>query len=163
VCGDGAPSVRGATRAPGHSAYRGHVFVVSLLPIVLGMLVAWGGFLGLRGSLSYERGAGVRTAATLRSEEAFRTANRIAALPTLAGGTVGVLAGIASSFVPSTGGMLTTVALGLLGTLALVVAGGLLANRAAEHVPAPTTATSPCTSCDTVACLQGSAATCDTG
>src|SRR5699024_467199 len=169
--GRGAPqvgwrwaTVRGAARALGHSTYRGGVFVVALVPIVFGVLVAWGGFLGLRGTLSRARGPGVRTAATLRSEEAFHVANRIAALPTLAGGAVGVLAGAAGLFVPTTGAMLTAALLGLVGMLVLVTAGGLLGNRAAERVPAPQPAASPCASCDTMACLQGTApATCDAG
>lgn len=152
---------RGAGRALGHSTYRGLVLVVSLLPIVFGVLVGWGGYLGLRGTLSLERGAGVRTAATLRSEEAFRVANRIAAVPTLAGAAVGVVAGVASLFIPATGGVITAAVLGLLGMFALLVGGGLLGHRAAEQVPAPVNAANPCASCDTLACLKGTS-TCET-
>lgn len=152
----------GAASGTRHSAYRGAVFAVALLPIVFGALVACGGFLGLRGALSRERGAGVRTAATLRGDESFRVANRVAAVPTLAGGAVGVLTGIAGLLIPSTAGMITVTVLGLLGVFVLVAAGGVLGHRAAEHVAEPAAA-GPCASCDTVACLRGAAAACGTG
>jgi hypothetical protein len=57
------------------------VFAIALVPIVLGVVVGWGGFLGFRERLTRESGTGVRTAASLRSEAAFKLANRIAGLP----------------------------------------------------------------------------------
>lgn len=113
------------------------MFVIALVPIVLGVLVGWGGFLGLREKLSRDRGAGVRSAATMRSEEAFRLGNKVAGLPTLAGGVVAVLAGAAGLAMPTTAGLIVAAVVGVLGMLALVATGGVLGNRAAAAVPAP--------------------------
>lgn len=131
------------------------MLAVSLLPIVLGILVAWGGYLGLAERLPRSRGAGVRTAATLRSDEAFRLANKAAAMPTVAGGVAGVLVGAASMALPGTLATILLAALGLIATVVLVGIGGMLGNRAAERVPAPEPAFSPCGGCDGAACLTG--------
>ena len=138
------------------------MLAIPLLPILLGVLVGWSGLAGFRGALSRERGAGVRTAASLHSDEAFRTANRVAAVPTLAGAGVAVFSGIAGLLTPSTGSVITTAVLGVVGMFVLVVAGGLLGNRAAAAVPAPEPSVSPCGSCDAQSCLTGSlsASTC---
>ncbi|MEU9685865.1 MULTISPECIES: SdpI family protein [Amycolatopsis] len=113
------------------------MFVIALVPIVLGVLVGWGGFLGLREKLPRDRGAGVRTAATMRSEEAFRLGNKVAGVPTLAGGVIAVLAGIAALVMPTTFGLLLASFVGVAGMVALVAAGGVLGNRAAATVPEP--------------------------
>lgn len=113
------------------------MFVLALIPIVLGVLVGWGGFLGWRERLPRARGAGVRTAATLRSDEAFRLGNKVAGLPTLAGGVIGVLGGVAGLVMPTTAGIVVAAVLGLAGLIALVVAGGVLGNRVASAVPEP--------------------------
>ncbi|KZB84920.1 SdpI family protein [Amycolatopsis regifaucium] len=113
------------------------MFVIALVPIVLGVLVGWGGFLGLREKLPRDRGAGVRTAATMRSEDAFRLGNKVAGLPTLAGGVIAVLAGAAALVMPTTFGLLLASVVGMVGMIALVAAGGVLGNRAAATVPAP--------------------------
>lgn len=131
------------------------VFAVALVPILIGVLVGWGGFLGLRGRLSRERGAGVRTAATLRGDEAFRLANRVAGIPTLAGGAVGVIGGVAGLLMPSTTGLIVAAVLGLAGMFVLVAAGGVLGHRAAETVPAPEPAVGGCGACDATSCLSG--------
>jgi len=116
------------------------VFAVALIPIICGVLVGWGGLLGWRERLPRARGAGVRTVATLRSDEAFRVANKVAGLPTIFAGLVGVLAGIAGLFMPGVVGPIIASVLGLLGTFALVAGGGLLGHRAASAVPAPVAA-----------------------
>jgi SdpI/YfhL protein family len=117
--------------------------------MVLGVVVGWGGLLGWREKLPRERGAGVRTAATLRSDEAFRVANKVAGLPTIMAGTVGVLAGVAGLLMPGTAGLITAAVVGLIGMFALVTAGGLLGHRAAATVPAPAPAPAPsgCSGC----------------
>jgi SdpI/YhfL family protein len=113
------------------------VFAIALVPIVLGVVVGWGGFLGFRERLTRESGTGVRTAASLRSEAAFKLANRIAGLPTLAGGAVAVVAGLAALAMPTTAGLIAAAFVGVLGLLAMVVGGGVLGARAALTVPAP--------------------------
>ncbi|EHR53874.1 hypothetical protein SacmaDRAFT_5760 [Saccharomonospora marina XMU15] len=113
------------------------MFVLALVPALLGLLVGWGGLLGWRERLSLQRGAGVRTRATLRSDEAFRVANKVAAVPTMAAGAVGVLAAAAGLAMPSALGTVIAAVVGLLGMFVLVAGGGLLGHRAAEAVPAP--------------------------
>ncbi|WP_116043057.1 SdpI family protein [Amycolatopsis palatopharyngis] len=113
------------------------MFVIALLPVLLGVLVGWGGYLGWREKLPRDRGAGVRTAATLRSDEAFRVANRVAGMPTVVAGGIGVVAGVAGLLMPSTGGLIAAAVIGLLGMFALLAGGGVLGHRAATAVPAP--------------------------
>ncbi|HJQ45863.1 MAG TPA: SdpI family protein [Amycolatopsis sp.] len=121
------------------------MFVLALIPVVLGLLVAWGGLLGWREKLPRDRGAGVRTAATLRSDDAFRIANKVAGLPTITAGVIGVFAGVGGLAVPTTAGTVVAAVVGLVGMLALVFAGGLLGHRAALAVPAP--APAGCSGC----------------
>lgn len=113
------------------------MFVLALVPILLGLLVAWGGFLGWREKLPRDRGAGLRTAATMASDEAFRLGNKVAGLPTLAGGLVAVLAGVGGLLSPTTGGTVIAVVIGLLGLVALLIGGAALGTKAAAAVPAP--------------------------
>lgn len=113
------------------------MFVLALIPVALGILVGWGGLLGWRGALSRDRGAGVRTPATLRSDEAFRVANRVAGLPTMIAGVVGLAAGGAALAMPDALGTIVAVVVGVVGMFVLVAGGGLLGHRAAEAVPAP--------------------------
>lgn len=113
------------------------MFAIALVPIVLGLLVGFGGFLGFRERLTREGGTGVRTQAALRSEEAFKLANRVAGLPTMAGGAIAVLTGLAGLAMPTTGGLISAALAGVLAMLLLVMGGGVLGNRAALTVPAP--------------------------
>lgn len=112
------------------------MFAIALIPVVLGLVVAWGGLLGWREKLS-DRGAGVRTEATLRSAEAFRIGNKVAGLPTIVAGVVGIFAGVAGLVMPTTAGTVLATLVGLVGMLALVAAGGVLGHRAALAVPEP--------------------------
>ncbi|EOD66841.1 SdpI family protein [Amycolatopsis vancoresmycina] len=113
------------------------MFAIALVPVVLGLLVGFGGFLGFRERLTREGGTGVRTEAALRSEEAFKLANRVAGLPTMAGGAIAVLAGLAGLAMPTTGLLVSAALAGVLAMLVLVMGGGVLGNRAALTVPAP--------------------------
>lgn len=131
------------------------VSFVALIPIVLGVVVGWGGMLGWRERLPRSRGAGVRTAATMRSDEAFRIANKVAGLPTVVAGLVGVLAGVAGLFMPPVAGPIVASLIGLVGVFALVAGGGLLGHRAAEAVPMPVTAGCSGCACGGCAVLTG--------
>jgi hypothetical protein len=134
-------------RLPRHHAYPRRVFVVALVPMVLGVLVGWGGFLGWREKLPRERGAGVRTIATMRSDEAFRVGNRVAGLPTLVGGLIGVLGGVAGLVMPTTSGAIIAAVVALAGLFALLVGGGVLGNTAASTVPEPSNVPVGCSGC----------------
>lgn len=109
--------------------------VVAFIPILAGILVGAGGYLGWRGRLSRDRGTGVRTAATLRNDEAFAVGNKVAGIPTMAAGVVGIAAGVAALAMPTGPGIVIAATIGVLGLLALLTAGGVLGNRAASAVP----------------------------
>ena len=129
------------------------MFAIALVPIVLGVLVGFGGFLGFRERLTREGGTGVRTEAALRSEEAFKLANRVAGLPTMAGGAISVLTGLAGLAMPTTGGLISAALAGVLAMFVLVVGGGVLGNRAAMTVPAPAPAApAGCSGCACCGC-----------
>lgn len=129
------------------------MFVIALVPMLLGIVVGWGGYLGWRGKLPRDRGAGVRTPATLASDEAFAVANKVAGLPTMVGGLIGVIGGAAGLAMPNTTGLVLAAVVGLLGMIVLVAGGGLLGHRAAGAVPAP--APAPAGGCGGCACGAG--------
>lgn len=129
------------------------MFVIALLPVLLGVLVGWGGYLGWREKLPRDRGAGVRTAATLRSDEAFRVANRVAGMPTVVAGAIGVVGGVAALLMPTTTGLVIASVIGLVGTFVLLAGGGVLGHRAASAIPVPAPATP--TGCGGCACGAG--------
>jgi uncharacterized membrane protein len=121
------------------------VATVSVLVLVVGVAFAAVGMLGLRGGLRRNRYVGVRTPAALRSDESFLLANQVAGLPTLVGGVVGVL-GAATSLAMNSSPL--PLVISLVGMLAIVVAGAVLGNRAAETMPEPAPAVpSGCTGC----------------
>jgi hypothetical protein len=91
-----------------------------LLIVALALLTV--GLLGWQQRLPRNRFAGIRTAATLRSDAAFSAANRVAAVALGAGGAaLSVFGGVAGA-----------------GAVGLLLAGGLLGHRVASAVPPPT-------------------------
>ncbi|WP_020663716.1 SdpI family protein [Amycolatopsis benzoatilytica] len=128
------------------------MFAIALVPIVLGVVVGRGGFLGVRGRLTRAGGAGVRTEASLRSEEAFQLANRVAGIPTLAGGAAAIIAGAAGLAMPTTAGLVAAAIVGLVALVAMVFAGARMGTRAALTVPAPARVPAGCSGC---ACGSG--------
>jgi uncharacterized membrane protein len=94
------------------------------------------GLLGWRRRLPRNRFAGIRTPATLRSEAAFRAANRVAAPPVLAAGAVSAVGGVLAF---GTGGPALVAIVGVTGAgaIGLLIAGGLLGHRVATTVPPP--------------------------
>ena len=105
--------------------------VVGAVVIAVGVTLGVTGWLGWRGVLRRNRFAGVRTAPTMASDQAFRVANRVAGPVLVAAGAVAVLGGSAVLVAPSGAAfamLLTVVAAGVLG---LTLAGGVLGSRAA--------------------------------
>ncbi|MDQ4020144.1 MAG: SdpI family protein, partial [Actinomycetota bacterium] len=102
------------------------------------------GLLGWRQRLPRNRFAGVRTPATLRSDAAFVAANRVAAPTVLAAGAVCAAGG---GLALGAGGSALTVIVGIagLGTVGLLLAGGLLGHRVAAAIPAPGAGCAGCT------------------
>lgn len=109
--------------------------LVGALELVIGLGLAVVAVLGARSRLSRNRFVGVRTAASLRTDETFTVANRVAAAPLGAAGAVAVLAGAGLlAGVSGVAGWLL-VGIGLLGTLVLAGVGGSVGDRAAAAVP----------------------------
>lgn len=111
------------------------------MPLIIGAVITVVGWLGLAERLPRNRFGGVRTSATLRSDEAFRVANKVAGLPIMVAGLVGVLGGGAAYLMPDTGGALASTILGTAGMLAITIGGGVLGHRVAragrDPEPAP--------------------------
>jgi SdpI/YfhL protein family len=109
--------------------------------------------LGARGRLRRNRLAGVRTPASLRSDEAFGLANRVASVPIGAGGAVGIAAG--GALVGGAGGALgwLVFGIGLVGTVVLAGIGGAAGDRAAAALPEPVRpgCAGECAGCELVA------------
>jgi uncharacterized membrane protein len=111
--------------------------VLAILLLLTGLLIAAVGLLGLRERLPRNRFFGVRTQASLRDEDTFRLANKIAGLPTTVGGLVGTLAGLAALVMPDPGARMACVIIGLVGMLTITVAAGALGHKAALAMPKP--------------------------
>ncbi|MGX7823769.1 SdpI family protein [Actinokineospora sp. 24-640] len=111
--------------------------LLPLAPLVAGLSLLVVGFLGFTGRLPRNRYAGVRTASTLRDDDAFRVGNKVAGLPIAVAGAVGVLGAVLGWLMPSP---VLACVLALVGLLVITVAGGLLGARAAAAVPEPAAA-----------------------
>jgi uncharacterized membrane protein len=109
--------------------------VVAVLLVAVGGALATVGWRGWRERLPRNRFAGVRTAATLRSDEAFRVANKVAGLPTLLAGAVMAAGGLLAGTLVGAPTLVTAVVVVVVGSCALAVAGGRLGHRAALAVP----------------------------
>jgi hypothetical protein len=70
----------------------------------------------------------------MRSDEAFTLANRVAGLPTVVAGLVGVI-GAATSL--ALRDAMVPLAVGVIGMLAIVVAGAATGSKAADALPEP--------------------------
>jgi uncharacterized membrane protein len=118
--------------------------LLGLLLLVTGAGLLTVGLLGWQRWLPRNRFAGVRTSATLRSETAFRAANRVAAPPVVAAGAVCAAGG---ALALGTGGPALAVIVGVAGAgaIGLLLVGGLLGHRAATAMPAPSGSCSRCT------------------
>lgn len=102
--------------------------------IVGGAAVAGVGLLGLRGRLPRNSVAGVRTRATMHSDEAFEVANRVAGPLIILGGVVAALTGLAALVLAEPVDVVgVLVGTGL--TAAVVVVGGVRGHRAAQATP----------------------------
>ncbi|MDQ2723399.1 MAG: SdpI family protein [Actinomycetota bacterium] len=106
----------------------------------------------LTGHLHRNRWAGVRTPATMASNEAFQLGNRVAAIPTLAAAAPLVVAAVAALALRGPVAAVT-VLLCLAGTTSMVVVGGLLGNTAASGC-----ATERCADCTGCALMESPSA-----
>ncbi|MFC0546353.1 SdpI family protein [Kutzneria chonburiensis] len=109
------------------------VTTVSVVVLIVGLSFGVVGALGLRGALRRNRFFGVRTEAAMRSDEAFTLANRVSGLPTVVAGVVGILGAATSLALLS----IVPLAVGVVGMLAIVVAGAATGTKAADALPEP--------------------------
>ena len=109
------------------------VTTVSVVVLIVGLSFAVVGALGLRGALRRNRFFGVRTEAAMRSDEAFTLANRVSGLPTVVAGVVGILGAATSLALHS----IVPLIVGVVGMLAIVVAGAATGTKAADALPEP--------------------------
>lgn len=121
-------------------------------------LMAKGGYAG---SLKRKGRLGVHSPAAMASDEAFAVANRVAA-PIAAGAAVisGILAIFVLVLAASTATALVIAVVGLVGSMALLLAAGVLGDRAARQVPIPARKPGPAGggSCSGCACGGGGCA-----
>jgi hypothetical protein len=136
---------------------------IGILLVVLGVALLTIAVLGLRRKLRRNRWAGVRTAASLRSEAAFAVANQVAAAPLGAAGGVGLVGG--GALLAGATGVLgwTLAAVSVIAVFVLTGVGGVAGDRAAGAVPEPeqalSTCAGTCAGCDLVASCRPAEAT----
>lgn len=111
--------------------------------------------LGARSRLPRNRFAGVRTAATLRTEAGFVLANRVAAAPLGAAGAVAAVGGLTVLLAGPAPVGWVVLALAGIGMLVLAAVGGAVGDRAATRLatqePGPSACAGACAGCDLVA------------
>lgn len=130
---------------------------LAILPALVGGVAAVTARRGWTQSLDMGGRLGVRSEASMRSETAFTTANRVAT-PVVAGAAVvGLLVAVLLVLLPMP--VLTAVVVavvGLVATAALLVYAGVLGDRAARMVPQPARKPGGGGGCGSCACGSGS-------
>jgi hypothetical protein len=114
------------------SAYDRLVHALSIVLLVVGAGIALVGLLGFLERLPRNRFGGVRTPASMRSDRAFRVANKVGGLPIAVAGGIGALCGLVTVLT----GLAVVLIVGFAGMVAITIAGGIVGHRAAETVPA---------------------------
>lgn len=102
--------------------------------MLAGLLIIWLAIRSWQGRLTRNYVAGVRTPSTMRSDEAFRIANKAAAPFSLVGGLLFVVTGVVSAVVPlhTASAVLLT---GVVIAAVVLVVGGVRGVRAARAAP----------------------------
>lgn len=114
---------------------------------------------GWAGTLTRSGRLGMHSAAASESDEAFRTANRVAAPVVGGAAAVGLVIAVLVVVLPVPS--VATVIVGVLGiaaVLVLLVAGGVLGEQAARTVPVPARRPRPNAGCSGCACGGGGCA-----
>lgn len=129
--------------------------IIGTLLVLAGVLFVAVALLGARSRLRRNRWIGVRTPATLASAAAFTIANQAGAAPAGGGGAVSVVGG--AVLLSGADGVLAWVvlAISVAGTAVLAGLGGVVGDRAASAVVAPSpfsaACAGTCAGCDLVA------------
>jgi uncharacterized membrane protein len=110
------------------------MIVGGVVLLLAGLLVVWLAIRSWQGRLSRNYIAGVRTPSTMRSDEAFRIANKVAAPFSLVGGVLLAVTGVAQIVTPAraAAGVVLT---GVIIAAVVIVIGGLKGVRAARSAP----------------------------
>ncbi|MDG3009798.1 SdpI family protein [Rhodococcus sp. D2-41] len=112
------------------------MLIVAVLFLIAAVALGGISVVALSGRLPRNRYLGVRTPATLRDEQTFRLANRVAA-PTMAAGAFVLLLGGLGALLFSTVAGIVAVVVCLVAALVIAGIGGALGARAAESLPTP--------------------------
>jgi uncharacterized membrane protein len=107
------------------------VIVAGVVLVLAGLLVVWVAIRSWQGRLSRNYVAGVRTPSTMRSDEAFRIANKVAAPFSLVGGALITVTGVVETLVPVRA-IAAVVLTGVLLAGVLIVVGAIKGVRAAR-------------------------------
>ncbi|ALG86446.1 SdpI family protein [Gordonia phthalatica] len=143
--------------------------IVSAVIAVFALVLAVGslgvGVAGLTGALRRNRWAGVRSPETLRSDETFAVANKVAAPGYLGAGAILAATGVIGLLVGSWGFLFAL--FGIIVALLVVSAAGGLALQAARAIPTPEAAGCGCCSDSaddhgSAGCADDSASSCHT-
>ena len=110
------------------------MIVGGVILALAGLVVIGVAIRGWQGRLPRNFVAGVRTPATMRSDEAFQIANKVAAPLAVAGGAVMVAGGVVGAVLPGRAGGPTVLATVLVAVV-LIVIGAVQGARAARSVP----------------------------
>lgn len=111
--------------------YPGPVLIVAILLFLIALAIGAVGVAALTGKLPRNRWAGVRTPESLRDEETFAMANKVAAPSMLGAGALCVFGGVAALTLPTIGGVIAVVVT-VVAALLTAGAGGSIAARVAE-------------------------------
>ena len=108
---------------------------LGLLWLVVGVVIARIGWLGVKGRLPRQHWAGIRLPSTMRSDETWRAAHRAGGPWLVAGGLVGVLGGAGLLLVRPTATVAAEASLVVVGALlVLFLVAGTFGVRAARRV-----------------------------
>ncbi|HEX3784397.1 MAG TPA: SdpI family protein [Pseudonocardiaceae bacterium] len=106
--------------------------VVLVLLLAIAVVLGTVGFLGWRGRLAKDGRLGVRTTAAMTDLDTFLLCNRVAGAPTLVAGVIAAFAGTAAFGLPTVAGTVVAAVIGLVGSVAFALAGGVAGDRAAQ-------------------------------
>jgi uncharacterized membrane protein len=106
----------------------------AIIIVLAGLLVVWIAIRSRQGRLSRNYIAGIRTPSTMRSDEAFRIANKTAAPFSLAAGLLFIVSGAVTAVVPHHTASVVLPA-GVVIAAIVAVVGGVKGVRAARAAP----------------------------
>jgi uncharacterized membrane protein len=107
------------------------VLVAGVVLVLVGLCVVLLAIRSWQGRLSRNYVAGVRTRATMRSDEAFLIANKVAAPFSLVGGLLFAVTGVVAAVVPTRAAVVVTLA-GVVLAGVVIAIGGVKGARAAR-------------------------------